>query len=171
MRLKIIAMFIAVVFLAGCGRKKVEINLVPESYRDWESTVEGPLTYQIPGHAMLKRITFINEIGQRVSAVEQSGRMTYDYPKGTIIVKEMYPTADSTEPDHLTVMIKDTEDAQSMVGWIWLIKDLKTGKERVFGIEDFCVACHRNANDRHPYGDRNVDSEYRDYVYYPWRSP
>ena len=168
---KKILLYIGLVLLAGCGQKEAEISLVPDDYRGWKSTVDGPLTYQIPGHSMLKRIIFINKIGQGASAVEKSGRMTYDYPKGTIIIKEMYPTADSPEPDHLTVMIKDTEDAQSMVGWIWLTKDLKTGKERVFSTEDFCVTCHQNANDRHPYGDRNIDSEFRDYVYYPWRSP
>jgi hypothetical protein len=31
---------------------------------------------------------------------------------------------------------------------------------------NFCVTCHANANEKHPYGDRNPREEFRDYVFF-----
>ncbi|MAG14070.1 MAG: hypothetical protein CMN78_05690 [Spirochaetales bacterium] len=169
-KLLITLSFIAPI-LVGCSGAGEDAGLVPTDYGEWASTVDAPLTYQIPGHSMLKRIIFINGTGQKVMPVEKDGKAFYDYPHGTIIVKEMYPNSESTKPDHLTVMIKDPDHPNAMVGWVWLVKSIKTGQEEVFESSDFCVTCHRNANDRHPYGDRNPEAEFRDYVYYPWRAP
>ena len=165
------AAIITVLVFAACGQDESETPLVPADYAGWESTAEGPLTYQIPGHTMPKRLIYINAIGRQVEGIEKDGKISYDYPKGTIIAKEMYPTTDSNEADHLTVMIKNPEHPKAVVGWIWLTKNLKNGQERILTGQEFCVACHRNANERHPYGDRNADGEFRDYVYYPWNSP
>ncbi len=33
-------------------------------------------------------------------------------------------------------------------------------------MRNFCITCHANANEKHPYGDKNPNEEFRDYVYF-----
>ena len=33
-------------------------------------------------------------------------------------------------------------------------------------VGNFCITCHSNANEKHPYGDGNANEEFRDYVYF-----
>ena len=72
------------------------------------------------------------------------------------------------EPFQLTIMIKDREHPSARGGWIWLVKDTRTGEEKIIDIE-FCITCHANANEPHPYGDMNKNAEFRDYVFFPGR--
>jgi len=45
-----------------------------------------------------------------------------------------------------------------------------TAKETVI-TEEFCITCHGNANESHPYGDKNPNNEYRDYLFFPYPPP
>jgi hypothetical protein len=63
-----------------------------------------------------------------------------------------------------TVMVKAPDDPRAKGGWIWLVKDLASGKETVF-TTNYCVTCHANANEKHPYGDKNPGEEFRDYLF------
>lgn len=141
--------------------------MTPDDYSDWSSTVDGPLLYEIPGHTMDIRKIYINEIGKQLSITENQGEVVHNYPEGTIIIKENYLAEESSRPAELTVMIKAKKDERARGGWIWLVKNVANGEERVFS-DEFCFTCHQNANEPHPYGDRNRNGEFRDFVFYPW---
>jgi hypothetical protein len=36
----------------------------------------------------------------------------------------------------------------------------------IIKVGNFCITCHSNANEKHPYGDGNANEEFRDYVYF-----
>ncbi len=163
--MRVFLFLVGVIALAGC-KADVQESLVPTDYLAWSPTVPGALEYQIPGHTQALRKIYINKAGTEVITHDQNGRLTYDYPVGTILLKENYTHADDKTPNNLTVMIKEPENAKSKGGWVWINKDVSTGGERIFSNE-FCFSCHQNANERHPYGDRNSNREFRDYVYYP----
>ena len=160
-------MLTALVFAAGCGGDEPSAGLTPADYEGWASTVDGPLLYEIPGHTLDVRLIYINDTGTRVDVTENKNQLTYDYPDGTIILKENYTAEESATPDNLTVMIKSRKDVRARGGWIWVAKDVATGEERIFS-DEFCFTCHQNANEPHPYGDGNPNGEYRDFVFYPW---
>lgn len=129
-----------------------------------------PLTFPVPGHGAGERRIFINPVGETVEPPQDSSE-PWNYPSGTIIVKEVYPSPDPPDdapPDSLLVMVKDPEHPLSRGGWIWLSKEPGSEDERIF-TEQFCVTCHANANEEHPYGDGNREEQFRDYVYYPFR--
>jgi hypothetical protein len=62
-------------------------------------------------------------------------------------------------------MVKEPGDPRAKCGWLWITKE-QGGEERVFE-GNFCVTCHANANERHPYFDGNPREEFRDYVFFP----
>lgn len=157
---------IALTFAAGCGDGNTPVKLVPTDYAGWLPTVDGPLVYQIPGHAMAMRRIYINETGTNFKSTLRAGQVIHEYPEGTIILKENFATETSTTPTELTVMIKSPGDMRARGGWLWVAKDVATGDERIFS-DEFCFTCHQNANERHPYGDGNTDREFRDFVFYP----
>jgi Cytochrome P460 len=160
---------ITALILSGCTGKETAVKLVPTDYSQWKHPVEEMLTYEIPGHTLDARLIYINEIGTGVTAGEVNGQVRYDYPVGTIVLKENYETPESEIPKNITVMIKDPSHPDAKGGWVWIAKNVGTGEETIFD-EEFCITCHQNANERHPYGDKNSSREYRDYVFYPWRS-
>jgi hypothetical protein len=159
------------VFFFSCTKDTSE-GLVPEDYSGWKLLTETKLNYFIPGHESHYRIPYINTIGEQVEiSTDTDGKKQYIYKKGTIIIKEIYPTLQLREgesPIALTVMIKDPGHPNAQGGWVWIVKDLKTNMEVQFK-SDGCVNCHAGANGRHPYDDGNPDSEFRDYVFYPFR--
>ena len=153
--------------LSSCTNTDTDSPLIPRDYSGWEKTVEEMLTYEIPGHTLDARVIYINDKGTEVAAKDVDGRISYDYPTGTVFLKENYPTQDSQDVDNYTVMIKDPTHPKSRGGWVWVLRIGEDGKERIFE-DEFCFTCHQNANERHPYGDKNADREFRDYVFYPW---
>ncbi len=160
---------ISLIFISSCKKKEVK-QLVPDDYKGWAMTATE-LTYPIPGHESHYRQIFINKIGENVKIEKKNGRVYYDYPRGTIIVKEIYPTLEpkkGDKPISLSVMIKDPDNPLSRDKWLWIVKNLKTGKEKVIDYE-FCFDCHANANEPYPYGDGNKNGDFRDYVYFPYR--
>jgi len=152
--------------MGGCGAKTPE-SLIPADYSGWSPTVDTALVYEIPGHTMDIRRIYINEIGERLEITEADGRVSHEYPQGTILLKENYSAADSLRPAMLTAMIKSPKDPRARGGWIWVSKNVASGEERLFS-DEFCFTCHQNANEAHPYGDGNPDEEFRDFVFYPW---
>ncbi len=153
--------------LCSCARK-TPAPLVPDGYSSWPRTTPLDLTEPIPGHEDRGRRIFVNVIGENFTHSEKGGTRMVEFPGGTIIVKEIYdraPDPFARPPIMLTVMKKDPDDPRSLGGWLWIVKDLSTGNEQVM-TNTFCVTCHANANESHPYGDKNPEKEFRDYVFY-----
>lgn len=152
--------------LGSCAAK--EETYVPPEYRTWATTTQLVLDYPIPGHEDHLRIPRINPKGLESKPRTVGGRLTWDFPEGTIIVKEVYASAHPAPgeaPVQLTVMAKAPRDKRAQAGWLWLTKSLPDGEETVF-TGNFCVTCHGNANEVHPYGDRNLTEDFRDYVFF-----
>lgn len=167
--LTFITLFIIIVGFAACQQKE-QPKLTPDNYRSWSKTVETLLDYPIPGHESNCRIIYINAKGENVRPTEKNGRLFYAYPEGTIVVKEIYrglkqPKEDET-PIKLSVMIKDSQHPQSQSGWLWIVTIPANREERIID-HNLCVDCHTNANEPHPYGDKNPNSDFRDFVYFP----
>ena len=144
--------------------------LLPTDWSGWQKTTTIPLNYRIPGHEDHFRIPFINAIGAGAKPQSKDAKLAWDYPKGTIIVKEVYEGAGvpqkGEKPFRLYGMIKDPANPKARGGWVWVLRDMKSGKETVYD-SPLCIDCHSYANGKHPYGDKNPDAEYRDYVYFP----
>jgi hypothetical protein len=153
--------------LAGCAAQKPTVYATPD-YRSWKRTTDVVLDYPIPGHQDRFRIPRMNSVGFTAKPGTENGKEHWDFPVGTIIVKEVYQTpkpAPDEQPIQLTIMVKAPKDAHSQGGWIWITRDLPDGKEATF-MGNYCITCHANANEKHPYGDGNPDEEFRDYVYF-----
>jgi hypothetical protein len=159
------------VMLFSCTEKSAA-ELIPSGYTEWETTTDIELDYQVPGHGHNYRKIYINANGTGAAVSEQSGKAMWDYPDGTIIVKEVYPSQEihpDDTPKQLTVMVKDRDNEKARGGWLWLVKDMESGTTNII-THEFCITCHANANEGHPYGDRNTNEEFRDYVFFPYRS-
>ena len=162
-------LFVAIVVAAlgtACSNAPDQ-PLVPssEAYRTWERSTDVVLNEPIPGHGYGLRRIFINETGTTVRPV---GDGDVSYPDGTIVVKEVFGSpepAPGAEPVMLTVMVKRPDDERSIGGWVWIMKEFPDGEEQILDVE-FCLTCHSNANEAHPYGDGNPDLAFRDYLFY-----
>jgi len=158
--------------LGGCHQGQGR-PLLPADYAGWARTTEEILDYPIPGHEDRGRRIYINPRGRQVRVGSESGRVSWSYPEGTVIIKEIFGGLEIREADKpvmLTAMVKDPEHPQARGGWVWVMKDLSAGDERIIDWE-FCIDCHANANEPHPYGDKNEANEFRDYVFFPYRRP
>lgn len=158
--------FVAIIF-GACARKAEKIYATPD-YPTWRKTTDIVLDYPIPGHMDRLRIPRMNAIGFSVVPTLVGGKLRWDFPENTVIVKEVYAKpkpAPGEGPVQLTIMVKAPKDPRSQGGWLWLTRDLPDGKEEAF-TGNYCVTCHSNANEGHPYFDRNQNLEFRDYVYF-----
>lgn len=154
-------------FLVACTGRQTIVYATPD-YHSWKKTTNVVLDYPIPGHQNRFRVPRMNEIGFTAKPTLENGKSHWDFPDGTIIVKEVYATprpAPGEQPIQLTIMVKAPRDPHSQGGWLWITRDLPNGKESVF-MGNFCITCHANANEKHPYGDGNPKEEFRDYVYF-----
>ena len=164
-----ILLTLIIFYISACAEQKTEA-LIPNDYSSWKRTTEIELDYPIPGHMDNYRIPYINEIGENISITEQGGRVIHDYPEGTIIIKEIYSGLvynEGDEPTALTVMIKNPTSSSARAGWIWIMKPLPSGQENII-TDGFCVNCHNDANEDHPYGPGNPNLEFRDCVFFPY---
>lgn len=169
-----IALLCCFLLLISC-RKTERGALIPESsrYRLWEQPIREILDYPIPGHEDNRRRIFINPEGTEVRVESRENRVYWEYPVGTIILKEIIPGLQGQDTDYpfqITAMIKAPQDPQSRGGWLWVAKAVDSGEETIVDWE-FCFDCHANANEPHPYGDGNTAGEFRDYVFFPYRKP
>jgi hypothetical protein len=154
--------------LLACTPATKAASWVPADYASWRPTTTTRLDYPIPGHEDNFRVIYMNDtgFGYAGTSVSQTGRIIF--PEGTIIAKAIYAgTAPSQndEPVMVTAMIKAADDPAARGGWVWVMKDLVLGKETVVP-GDFCYTCHANANEAHPYGDRNPNEDFRDFVFF-----
>jgi hypothetical protein len=158
----------AVVALSGCPSSKKTVVYATPDYQSWARTTDIELNYPIPGHQDRYRIPRMNAIGFSTSPTVEAGTRRWNFPEGTIIVKEIYATqrpAENETPIQLVMMVKAPRDPHAQGGWLWITRKMPGGSESVF-MGNFCITCHANANERHPYGDHNPTEEFRDYVYF-----
>lgn len=156
----------AALCLAACS-PATRKELVPAEWPAWRKTTNVELNYPIPGHEDRYRVIRINDLGWDYAAGVGQGRMIF--PDGTIVAKEIYSTgtpAAGEKPVMLTAMVKASGDPAARGGWLWVVKDLSTGSENVV-TGAFCFTCHTNANEPHPYGNRNVDGRFCDFLFFP----
>ena len=156
--------------LASCGAEE-QVPLVSMDYSGWEQTVDEPILRTIPGHGETVRRIFINDVGASVEPQTSGSDTHWDYPDGTVIVKEVFSGEApdlSSDPDALAVMIKNPDDERARGDWIWVVRDVASGAERIFD-NTYCITCHGDANENHPYMDGNPEEEFRDYVFFPYR--
>jgi len=165
--MKIFFTAIAIFLLVSCDSNK-QVNFIPEDYREWPGTTNTKLQFPIPGHEDNLRKIYINPQGLEYQETDANGNTQYFFPEGTVIVKEIYegfnPEPDES-PKQLTVMVKKPEHPKSLGGWLWLVAPSADGPEKIVENE-FCLTCHSNANEQHPYADGNPEEEFRDYVFY-----
>ena len=121
----------AIGFAVALGLPAAAAPLIPGDYREWEKTTKTPLNYPIPGHLDHYRIPYINSMGTRVEVVTRDGRVSYAYPKGTVIVKESYEGLEAPKPGdkpiRIYAMIKDPENPMARGGWVWVLRDVAQG--------------------------------------------
>lgn len=166
----ICAAAVLIITVFSCSKKEIAVSMVPDDYSGWTITADN-LDYPIPGHENHFRRVFINPRGEEINITAKDGKDYYNYPEGTIVIKEIYPNLKpekGTKPISLTVMIKDPDNPKARDGWVWVVKDLKKNSEKIIDYE-FCFDCHTNANEPHQYGDGNPDSEFRDYLFFPYK--
>lgn len=162
----------AILLLGGC-ESDTQVNFIPDNYREWPKTTDTKLQFPIPGHEDNLRKIYINPEGLEYQATKagdnnEAGTSRYFFPEGTVIVKEIYegfnPDPDEP-PKQLTVMVKKPEHPEAQGGWLWIAAPSAEGPEQIIENE-FCLTCHSNANEAHPYNDGNPKEEFRDYVFY-----
>lgn len=140
------------------------LSLIPPGHASWKRTTSQVLDYPVPGHEDNLRVIRMNDTGFAYTITADDGLV---FPEGTILTKDVYmgrSPADGAQPVMVTAMVKAPSDSRARGGWVWVVKDTKTGRETV-QTGDFCVRCHHDANEKHPYGQRNPDAEFRDYVF------
>ena len=165
--LSIMSALAAAAMLASCAAGKAPAYAT-DDYHLWQRTTNVVLDYPIPGHQDRYRIPRMNAVGFTAQPTTVNGKRHWDFPEGSVIVKEVYANtkpAPQEKPIQLTIMVKAPKDPHSQGGWLWITRDLPGGKEAVF-MGNFCITCHENANEKHPYGDGNPNEEFRDYVYF-----
>jgi len=165
-----VAAVLALLFSCS-GRDKSPMVAAERS--GWKPTHDVELDYPIPGHEDKYRRIFMSPEGEKPKIEIVKGKTSYRYPDGTQVVKEIYDSGkfrEGAKPVALTVMVKRPDHPLSRRGWIWILKDNASGNETIIEGE-FCVTCHANANERHPYGDGNPRNEFRDYLFFPYPKP
>lgn len=161
------ASFIAVM-LVSCAPRPSARAFVSDDYATWGRTTELRLDYPIPGHEDNYRIIYMNDTGFRFSRTGAGRNERVEFPEGTVIAKEVYAGSSpepGARPTMITAMIKDADNPDARGGWVWVAKNLSMGKENII-TGDFCFTCHANANEAHPYGDKNPDEGFRDFVFF-----
>lgn len=148
----------------GCTPEE-EARLLDVEYRGWRQSTNATLNFPVPGHGSGLRRVFVDDTGFETDIAED-GSITY--PAGTIFIKEIYAEPDppeDAEPVSLAGMVKAPDDPRSRGGWIWISRNPESGAETILQ-EEFCVTCHANANETHPYGAGNSMERFRDYIFH-----
>lgn len=171
-----LVVFTAAVMLLPTGCESDEqVNFIPSDYREWPTSTDTQLQFPIPGHEDNLRKIYINPRGLEYrKTTDDDGTVEYFFPEETVIVKEIYEgfnPGPEESPIQLTVMVKKPTHPKSLGGWLWLVAPSVEGPEGIVENE-FCLTCHSNANEPHPYDDGNPQGEFRDYVFYlPEKDP
>ncbi len=162
----VVGALLATLLLGACA-KPVRPALIPDAYGSWPTTTNVRLDYPIPDHEDKYRVIHMNDVGFKFTRTgSKPDRL--DFPVGTIIAKDIYTVSNpgpADAPVMVTAMVKAPTDPDSRGGWLWVVKDIGTGKESIM-TGDFCVRCHSNANETHPYGAKNLNGDNCDYVFF-----
>lgn len=158
-----VALLVALVVLVGCAEDAPE-PLLDIDYSGWRQTTSAMLNFPVPGHGSTRRVIFCNDAAWQA---EPADDFSITYQEGAVFIKEIYPldSPEGTEPERLLAMIKDSDAPIGRGGWIWVARTVATGEETIFD-EEYCVTCHANANETHPYGVGNDNERFRDYVFH-----
>ncbi len=160
MKKTLIMFFIALIVLGGgtffylYTAETTPISYHWEGYKNWYKTtgntpVTGDETRFLGGKHRGDegyRVIYINAIGEPIN----KAKGPYNYPEGTVVVKEQYKTKDSYEsgskPD-LSIMIKLAKGASPPTGDWGYVTDFrrKIHSGRSSNAE-FCGGCHSAAN-------------------------
>lgn len=150
--------------LAGCAEAPSE-PLLSVEYTGWRQSTSMQLDFPVPGHGAGLRRIFVNDIGFETAPAADGSII---YPDGTIFIKEVYADpapADGASPMMLTAMVKNATHEDALEGWIWVMRDPASGEEtRV--TDSYCLTCHANANEEHPYGTGNGEEAFRDFIFH-----
>jgi len=136
----------ASVMLAGCASvtdRFRDADTRWADYKSWEKVSETPSTGPSPGLGAVHkgpegfRFVYVNAVGREVI----KGEGPYDYPEGTVIVKEQYDDQAAFEaggqPD-VTVSLKVADVAGGgKDNWHWADSYKSTAGESAF-----CSGCH-----------------------------
>lgn len=119
-------------------------------YKGWTRVTEEPSTGASPGLGAVHqgpegyRVVYVNDVGADTILSEGDGSGDYDYPEGTVVVKEQYPDeaaylagAEAGEVD-VTVSLKVADGADPAANWHW-----STGYTDTAGDSAFCSGCHQ----------------------------
>lgn len=156
----------AAMALASCGSKALPAPTIPPGYALWPRSVDRVLNYPVPAHGSGARIIYMDPASHAAALGRDGSRL--ELGVGAMVVKEVYASpepAPGDKPALLTAMVKAPDDPRAQGAWLWLVKDAKADGFTVME-KDFCVSCHVAANERHPYGDRNQDGAFHDYLFY-----
>ena len=141
------------VLLAGCASLPnpfAEPDPRWADYKGWTRVNDEPSTGQSPGLGAVHkgaegyRVVYVNDVGRDtiLSAGDADG--DYDYPEGTVVVKEQYDDeaaylagAAAGEVD-ITVSLKVAETEDRAANWRWA-----TGYTASADDSAFCSGCHQ----------------------------
>lgn len=166
-KLPLVILLLTIPILFSCEKgESGYIDPIPPNYKDWEKPV-GLLEYPVPGHGESRRLIYVNRIAL-TGGIRQGadGRKFVIYPKGTIIIKEVYRKTENgyAKKPQLTIMVKDPGNEAARYGWLYYVKN--ADQASVTLVENkLCEGCHDAANERHPYFDQNKEGMFRDYVF------
>lgn len=109
-------------------------------------------------HGPNKYITvYVNDVGRHAMMEEK----TPQFPVGSVVVKEKHPTAKSTTPELLTVMVKRESGYNPDSGdWEYMVFDGSGKSIQARGKLENCQACHKM--------DQGTD--YISRAYLPWEA-
>lgn len=159
---------LALTLATACAKPEASAR-IPADWSVWRRTTALKLDYPIPGHNDAFRVIRANAVAFAPSRRAENGRSRIDFAPGSIVVKEIYaenPPPAGAKPISLYYMVKSPADEAARGGWVWGTVDLASGVQRDMP-GGFCAGCHANANEPYPYADRNPDSEFRDFVFFP----
>ena len=162
-------MIVAIVIaLGGCSAP-----LIPQGWGSWERVGVTGTPTPIPGHEEPFRASYVNPVGETARPTVEGGVTKTLYPPGSVIVKAGFrgsvAPGPAETPAKLYAMVKRPDDPRARGGWVWVVRNGNDPREIVVDAP-YCVDCHGYANAPNPYGDKNPNREYRDYVFLPYRA-
>lgn len=129
--------------LSGCGGLKGDPDPRWAEYKGWHKITEEPQTgdptnYIGVVHAGREgyRDVFVNEVGKAAL----TGSAPYQFPAGTVIVKEQFDNKADWEAQkgaEVTVSLKISDEVGSASNWHWA-----AGVSGKAGENGFCSGCH-----------------------------
>lgn len=142
----------AAVTAAGCASLPnpfAEPDARWADYKDWTRVNDEPSTGQSLGLGTVHkgaegyRVVYVNDVGRDTVLSDGDGSGGYEYPQGTILVKEQYDDeaaylagAEAGDVD-VTVSMKVAETGDRAANWQWA-----AGYTAGAGDNAFCSGCH-----------------------------